>query len=66
MARIRLRRGHVRGDMTPLHTHRIAYLDAFISVLTALPATDSQKDWLDQRIQTSLARIEAQGFHGLK
>lgn len=50
------------GDQTPLHAHHIAYLDAFISVLTALPATGPQRDWLDQRIQTSLAWIEAQNF----
>jgi len=50
------------GDQTALHAHHIAYLDAFISVLTSLPATDLQRDWLDQRIQTSLAWIEAQGF----
>ena len=50
------------GGQTPLHAHRIAYLDAFISALTALPATDSQKDWLEKRIQTSLAWIEAQGY----
>jgi hypothetical protein len=41
------------GDQTSLHAHRIAYLDAFISVLTTLPATDLQRDWLDQRIQTT-------------
>ncbi len=50
------------GGQTPLHAHRIAYLDAFISVLTALPAKDSQKDWLDKRIHISLAWIEAQGY----
>lgn len=50
------------GDQTPLHAHHIAYLDAFISVLTALPATGPRRDWLDQKIQTSLAWIEAQNF----
>lgn len=50
------------GDKTPLHAHHIAYLDAFISVLTALPATGPQRDWLDQRIQTSFAWIETQNF----
>jgi hypothetical protein len=49
------------GGQTPLHAHRIAYLDAFISVMNALPATDSQKDWLEKRIQTSLTWIEAPG-----
>ncbi len=48
------------GDQTPLHANRIAYLDAFISVLTALPALASERDWLDQRIQTSFAWLEAQ------
>lgn len=50
------------GGQTPLHAQRIAYLDAFISVLTALPAMDSQKNWLDMRIQTALAWIEAQEY----
>lgn len=53
------------GDQTSLQAHRIAYLDAFISVLATLPATDLQRDWLDQRIQTSFAWIEAQGFQSI-
>lgn len=43
----------------------MTYLDAFISVLTALPATTSQRNWLDQRIQTLLAWIEAQDFQAI-
>ena len=50
------------GGQTSLHAQRIAYLDAFISVLTTLPATASQRDWLDMRIQTALDWIESQNF----
>lgn len=50
------------GGKTSLHAHPIAYLDAFISTLTALPATASQRDWLDMRIQTALTWIESQNF----
>jgi len=53
------------GDQTALHAHRIAYLDAFISVLSTLPATGPQRDWLDQRIQASLAWIETQGLYSI-
>jgi hypothetical protein len=50
------------GYQNSTQAHRIAYLDAFISTLTALPATASQKDWLDMRIQTALAWVEAQEY----
>lgn len=50
------------GGQTPAQAQKIAYLDAFISVLKALPATASQKDWLDMRIQTALAWMEAQEY----
>jgi hypothetical protein len=53
------------GGQSPVHAHRIAYLDAFISALTSLSATSPQRDWLDQRIQTSVVWIEGQGFHSI-
>lgn len=53
------------GGQTPTQAERMAYLDAFVSVLTTLPATDSQKDWLDMRIQTALTWIESQNFSTL-
>jgi hypothetical protein len=50
------------GGQTDIQAQRMAYLDAFISVLSTLPATDLQRDWLNQRIQTTLAWIEGQKF----
>jgi hypothetical protein len=50
------------GDQIDIQAQRIAYLDAFISALTSLPATETQRDWLDMRIQTCLAWIEGQKF----
>ena len=58
----RLSIAEYEGGQTPAQAQRISYLDAFISVLTALPATNSQKDWLDRRIQTSRAWIEDQDY----
>jgi hypothetical protein len=39
----RLAIAEYEGEQMPLHAHCIAYLDAFISILTALPATASQR-----------------------
>lgn len=61
----RLSIAEYEGETSPVEAHRIAYLDAFISVLTSLPATASQRGWLGMRIQTALAWIEAQGFHSI-
>ena len=50
------------GQQTPLQAHRIAYLDAFIALLSALAKDDPHQDWLTQKIQIALANLEAQRF----
>lgn len=50
------------GQQTHFQAHRIAYLDAFISHLSALAEKDPHQDWLAQKIQTALATLEAQNF----
>ncbi len=52
----------VDGNQNPIQAHRIAYLDAFISLLSALAEDDPYQDWLAQKIQTALATLEAQSF----
>lgn len=54
------------GQQTPLQAQRIAYLDAFISILSTLVEKDPHQDWLAQKIQTTLATLEAQNFQMLK
>ena len=58
----RLSIAEYEGGQSPTQAQKTAYLDAFISVLTSLPATASQRDWLGMRIQTALAWIEAQDY----
>ena len=53
------------GQQTQLQAKRIAYLDAFVSILSTLVEDDLQKDWLAQKIQTALATLEAQNFPAL-
>jgi hypothetical protein len=50
------------GQQTPQQAQRIAYLDAFISLLYALVKDDPHKDWLAQKIQIALASLEEQNF----
>ena len=50
------------GYQTPIQAQRIAYLDAFISILSNLAEADPQKDWLAQKIQTAITALEAQSF----
>jgi hypothetical protein len=51
----------VDGDITTLHAHRIAYLDAFITLLTALAEEEPNcQDWLNPKIQIALAWLESQ------
>lgn len=38
------------GHQTATQAERIAYLDAFVSVLVTLPHEDGEGDWLSQRI----------------
>ena len=53
------------GQQTPLQAQRIAYLDAFISLLLDLAKDDLEKGWLAQKIQIALATLEAQNFQML-
>ncbi|MBY0293161.1 MAG: hypothetical protein K2W92_07740, partial [Alphaproteobacteria bacterium] len=52
----------VDGNQNPLQAHRIAYLDAFIALLSALAEDDPHQDWLTQKIQAALATLEEQNF----
>ncbi len=58
----RLAIAEMDGKQNPLQAHRIAYLDAFISILSTLAEDDPHQDWLQQKIQTALATLEAQNF----
>jgi len=55
----------IDGKQNPLQTHRIAYLDSFISILWALTEDAPHQDWLAQKIQTALAALEAKTFQTL-
>ncbi len=46
------------GQQTPLQAERIAYLDAFLSILFDGTELDSQRKWLIQRVQTALNILE--------
>ncbi len=50
------------GGLTPAQAQRIAYLDAFISILSTLTEDDLHQGWLAQKIQTALATLERQNF----
>lgn len=52
----------VDGNQNPTDAHCIAYLDAFISILSAFAEDDPHQDWLAQKIQTALATLEVQNF----
>lgn len=52
----------VDGNQTPIEAHRIAYLDAFIAILSDLAENNPHQDWLAQQIQRALATLEAQNF----
>ena len=55
----------VDGNQTPIEAHRIAYLDAFISILSTLAENDPHQDWLTQKLQVALATLEAQNLPSL-
>jgi hypothetical protein len=55
----------IDGNQNPIQAHRIAYLDAFISILSTLAEDDPHQDWLAQKIQTALATLEMQNFSSL-
>ena len=61
----RLAIAEVDGNQNPIQAHRIAYLDAFITLLSALAEDDPHQDWLAQKIQTALATLEALRFSTL-
>jgi hypothetical protein len=50
------------GQQNPVQAHRIAYLDAFISILSTLAEDNSHQDWLTQKLQAALAILERQNF----
>jgi hypothetical protein len=51
------------GEASPVQANSIAYLDAFLSILFDISELDPQKDWLAQRVQTALNKLETQKFH---
>ncbi|EKE09047.1 MAG: hypothetical protein ACD_16C00221G0005 [uncultured bacterium] len=53
------------GKQTPLQAQRIAYLDAFMAVLSTLPYEEEgyyDEDWLTRRIKATQHWLEAQGL----
>lgn len=54
------------GHQTPLQAERIAYQDAFISVLNTLPQEDPylphEDNWLDNRIRSAKEWLHSQNF----
>lgn len=62
----RLAIAEIDGHQTHLRAQRIAYLDAFVSVLVTLPQESflesSQRDWLDRRIMEAKSWLSAQGL----
>ena len=53
------------GHQTATQAHQVAYLDAFISILSSLTEEELHKDWLAERIQIALATLETQRFSTL-
>lgn len=50
------------GHQDPAQAERIAYLDAFVSVLVTLPYDDSDGDWLGQRVKAAKEWLLNQGL----
>lgn len=50
------------GHQTLLQVQRIAYLDAFLSILFDSTELDSQREWLIQKVQSSLNKLETHHF----
>ena len=49
------------GEASPVQAHRIAYLDAFISLLTHFAEDEPDyQDWLKMKIHVALERLEDQ------
>jgi len=53
------------GKQNPVQARCIAYLDAFISLLSDLAENDSHRDWLSEKVQTALTTLEAQNLSSL-
>lgn len=52
------------GHQTSVQAQRIAYQDAFITVLNALPFKDTEReDWFEERIKAAREWLLAQSFH---
>jgi hypothetical protein len=56
------------GHQRPLQAQRIAYQDAFITVLSTLPYEEEEEsyydeDWLTRRIKAAQSWLVAQGLH---
>ena len=58
----RLAIAEIDGNQTPIEAHRIAYLDTFISILSALAENDPYQGWLAEKIETALTTLEIQNF----
>lgn len=51
------------GEASPVQAHCIAYLDAFISLLTHFAEDEPDyQDWLKMKIHVALERLEGQSF----
>jgi hypothetical protein len=49
------------GQQTPQQAQRIAYLDAFMAVLSAIPHEENdKKEWFDERIQAAKGWLTSQ------
>jgi hypothetical protein len=58
----RLAIAEYNGLQSPRQAERIAYLDAFVSVLITLPYEDTKEDWLNQRVKTAKEWLVDQGI----
>ena len=50
------------GLQPPVQAERIAYLDAFLSILATLPYEDTEGDWLSHKIKAAKAWLQDQGI----
>ena len=62
----RLASAEYDGQQTPVQAQRIAYLDAFMAVLSALPDEEEEgyydEDWLTRRIKTTQHWLVTEGL----
>ena len=56
------RLAEIYGNQLPLHAERIAYLDAFISIISDLAENDLHQDWPAEKIQIALETLESHHF----